>query len=141
MKKILKFNPTVPVKFYEKTSTYVPGQGAVVEWKLIESPTGGTSKASVFYCEWQSAYGERATAALSIGVKDSVRVRTFFNPTLYTKLTTSQVVAVKNADSSAIVGGEPNKNSPNVYELWSGIDNVREENQFLEFHVRRYEGK
>jgi len=49
-------------------------------------------------------------------------------------------VIVKNADSTAIVGGVPDKNNPNVYELWGGVDNVKEERQFMEFKVRRYEG-
>jgi hypothetical protein len=40
-----------------------------------------------------------------------------------------------------MVEGEPARKNPNVYELWSGVDNVKEENQFMEFHVRRYEGK
>ena len=46
---------------------------------------------------------------------------------------------VKNADDTAIVKEEPDSNNPNVYELWGGVDNVREENQYMEFRVRRYE--
>jgi hypothetical protein len=50
-----------------------------------------------------------------------------------------QVVIIKNADSTAIVDDVPDKNNPNVYELWGGVDNVKEENQYMEFRVRRYE--
>ncbi len=142
----MKFNPTTPIKFYAKTSEYVPGQGDTITWILIESiikPEEGeipAEKASVFYCEWQGSYGERALSAEALGVKDSATVRTFYNPDIYSKLKTVQVVVIKNADSTAIKSGVPDKNNANVYELWGGVDNVREENQFIEFRVRRYEG-
>jgi hypothetical protein len=133
---MLKFNPTTPVKFYAKTTTYVSGQGQTTTWSLVASGAYST-----FYCEWTGSFGDRALSAEALGVKDSATVRTFYNPTLYAKLRTVQVVVIKNADPTAIVGGVPNKNNPNVYELWGGVDNVKEENQFMEFRVRRYEGK
>jgi hypothetical protein len=77
---------------------------------------------------------------VSLGVNDSATIRTFYNPAVYGKLRTEQVVVIKNADATAIVDGIPDKNNANVYELWGGVDNVREENRFLEFRVRRYEG-
>lgn len=142
---MLQFNPTTPVKFYAKSSAYVQGQGDTTTWSLIESitkPAGETpaEKASVFYCEWKGTFGDRALSAESLGVKDSATLRTFYNPDIYAKLKTVQVVVVKNADITAIVGGVPNKNNPNVFELWGGVDNVLEENRFMEFRVRRYEG-
>lgn len=139
--------PTTPLLFYAKESDYVPGEGSSTEWKLIESITkpeteeAPAEKASVFYCEWRGTYGDRVISAEALGVKDSATVRTFYNPTLCLKLKTLQVVVIKNADSTAIVDDVPDKDNPNVYELWSGVDNVAEENQFMEFHVRRYEGK
>jgi hypothetical protein len=129
---LLKFNPTTPIKFYAKKSTYVTGQGATTSWELVVSNPS--------YCEWTGSYGDRAISAEALGVKDSATVRTFYNPTIYLKLKTVQVIVIKNADATAIVGGVPDKNNPNVYELWGGVDNVKEENQCMEFRVRRYEG-
>lgn len=131
----IRFNPTTPVKFYAKESEYVPGEGQTTTWKLVTSWVYDT-----FYCEWQGTFGDRALSAEALGIKDSATVRTFYNPAVYAKLRTVQVVVIKNADATAIVDGEPDKNNPNVYELWGGVDNVREENRFIEFRVRRYEG-
>ncbi len=143
---MLKFNPTTPVKFYAKTTTYVSGQGQTTTWSLVASGAYST-----FFCEWRGSFGDRALSAQALGVKDSAIVRTFYNPTLYKKLRTEQVIVIKNADATAIVCTDPekpkeepicalDKNNPNVYELWGGVDNVKEENRFIEFRVRRYEG-
>jgi hypothetical protein len=132
----MKFNPTTPIKFYAKTTEYIPGQGQTTTWTLITSGVYST-----FFCEWQGSYGERALSAEALGVKDFATVRTFYNPTIYDKLRTEKVVVIKNADAAAIVSGVPDKNNPNVYELWGGVDNVLEKNHFMEFRVRRYEGK
>ena len=131
----LRFNPTTPIQFYAKESKYEPGQGMIETWNLIKSGEYNT-----FYCDWQGTYGDRAISAEALGVRDSATIRIFYNPIIYEKLRTVRVVVIKNADSTAIVDGEPDKNNPNVYELWGGVDNVREENQFMEFRVRRYEG-
>lgn len=142
----MKFNPTTPIKLYAVTSSYVKGQGPSETWSLVESivtPAVGQTpavKASVFYCEWTGAYGDRAMSAEALGVNDSATIRTFYNPAVYAQLKASQVVILKNADSTGIIGGVPDKNNANVYELWGGVDNVKEENQFMEFKVRRYEG-
>jgi len=133
---MLKFNPNTPVQFYAKESVYVPGQGQTAQWTPIVTDGNG-----VFYCEWKGSYGDRAMTAQAMGVNDSATVRTFYNPVIYEKLRTVQVVIIKNADNTAIVNGVPNKNNPNCYELWGGVDNVAEENQFMEFKTRRYEGK
>ena len=132
---MLKFNPTTPVKIYAKSTAYTPGQGQTTSWTLITSGAYST-----FYCEWRGSFGDRAMSAEALGVKDSATIRTFYNPTIYDKLRTTQVVVIKNADATAIVGGVPDHNNPNVYELWGGVDNVQEENQYMEFRVRRYEG-
>lgn len=130
----MKFNPTTPIQFYAKESEYVSGQGMVESWKLVKSGAYDT-----FYCNWQGTYGDRAISAEALGVRDSATIRTFYNPAVYEKLRRVQVLVIKNADSTAIKGGVPDKNNPNLYESWGGVDNVREENQFLEFRVRRYE--
>ena len=132
---MLKFNPTTPVKFYAKTTEYIPGQGQSTTWTLVTSGAYDT-----FYCEWTGTFGERALRAQALGVSDSATVRTFYSPAVYAKLRTEQVVVIKNGDATAIVDGVPDKNNPNVYELWGGADNVKEDNRFIEFRVRRYEG-
>ncbi len=131
---MLKFNPNTPICFYEKVTTYVPGKGNTSAWnKLV------TNAMDTFYGEWRGSFGDRALSAQALGVKDSATFRTFFNPSIYLKLKSTQILIVKNADSSAIKDGEPDKANPNVYELWGGVDNVLEENKYMEFRVRRYE--
>ena len=131
----LKFNPNTPIQFYTKETTYIPGKGNTTTWQELDS-----DGYKVFYCEWRTMYGDRALTAESLGVKDSATIRTFYNPNIYNKITRVQTIIVKNLDNAAFVDGEPDKNNPNLYELWGGVDNVLEENQFMEFRVRRYEG-
>ncbi|MDD3040779.1 hypothetical protein [Bacteroides sp.] len=131
----MKFNPITPMQFYSKKDTYIPGQGQSVTWELL---TSGVY--TMFYGEWRGSFGERAISAQALGVKDSATVRIFYNPVLYEKLKTTQVLIIKNADASAVINGVPSKNNSNVYELWGGVDNMMEENQYMEFRVRRYEG-
>lgn len=128
---MIKFNPTTPVRFYAKESGYKPGEGATTGWNDIGK----------LFCEWKGTFGDRVTAAQALGVNDSATIRTFYHPQIYKKLRTAQVVIIKNNDLSAIKNGVPDKNNPTVYELWSGVDNIEEGNQFMEFKVRRYEGK
>lgn len=131
----MRFNANTPLKFYGQTVTYVPGQGNTTVWTVIKS-----SNFDTFWAEWTGSFGDRAMSAQALGVKDSASIRMVYNPDVYAKLRTEKVVIIKHADASAIVGGVPNKNNPNVYELWGGVDNVKEERQFMEFRVRRYEG-
>lgn len=128
---MIRFNPTVPVAYYVKTAVYVEGEGQSVTWVSL-----GT-----LYAEWRGAYGDRVTAAQAMGVNDSATIRTHYHPEIYANLRTSQVIAVKNADASAIVSGVPDPGNANVYEVWGGVDNVGEENRYMELRVRRYEGK
>lgn len=132
---MLKFNPNTPIRFYYKETIYVPGKGNNTTWKELESDGFDT-----FYCEWKGTYGDRALSAEALGVKESATVRTFFNPNIYEKLRSVQVIVIKNADTTAVIEGVPNKNNPNLYEIWGGVDNVLEENRYMEFRVRRYEG-
>jgi hypothetical protein len=128
---VLKFNPTTPVQFYQLQSVYIPGEGHDTAWVDVGK----------LYCEWRGTFGDRVTAAQALGVSDSATVRTFYHPSIYDALRGSQVVVIKNADVNGIKNGAPDKNNPNVYELWGGVDNVAEENQYMEMRVRRYEGK
>jgi len=128
---MLKFNPTTPVRFFAKKADYVPGVGHDAEW----------NDAGLLYCEWRGTYGGRATAAQALGVNDAATIRTFYHPDICEKLRSVQVVAIRNDDRLGIKNGIPDKSNPNVYELWGGVDNMLEANQFMEFRVRRYEGK
>lgn len=128
---MLKFNPNCPVRVFAKLSTYVPGEGQSTTWTDL----------GILYCEWRGAHGDRVTAAQALGVSNTATVRTFYHPIIYSALQGGQAVVIKNADSTGIKNGVPDKSNPNVYELWGGVDNVAEENQFMEFQVRRYEGK
>lgn len=132
---MLRFNPNTPIKLYARQTAYVPGEGNTTTWVQVTSGAYET-----YYCQWTGSFGDRAMSAEALGVKDSATIRMTYNPDIYEKLRTVKVIVVKNADSTAIVEGNPDKNNPNVYELWGGVDNVKEENQYLEFRVRRYEG-
>lgn len=127
----MRFNPTTPVAFYVKKSEYVQGQGAESQWKQI----------GLLYCEWRGTFGDRATAAQAVGVSESATVRTFYHPDIYEALRGSHVLIAKNADITVLKDGTPIKSNPNAYMLWGGVDNVAEENQYIEFKVKRYEDK
>lgn len=127
---MLKFNPTTPIVFYVSVSEYVSGVGQTETWKKI-----GT-----LYGEWRGSFGDRRLNAQALGVSDSATVRTFYHPDIYSKMKTNRTVVIKNADATAIKDGEPDKLNPNCYEVWGGVDNVLEANQYMEFSVRRYEG-
>jgi len=127
----VKFNPTVKISFWAKEGTYVPGQGQTSEWK----------DAGSLYCEWRGAYGDKASAAQALGVNESATIRTFYHPDIYDKLSTVQVIIAKHGDANVIKNGIPDKNNPNCYGLWGGVDNAKEANLYMEFRVRRYEGK
>lgn len=128
---MIRFNPTMPIRFFAKISAYVPGEGQTTAWTEIEG----------LYCEWRNSYGDRTTAAQALGVNESATIRTFYHPNIYEKLRSVEVVIAKNGDSTVIKNGAPDKSNPNAYELWGGVDNVGEANQYMEFMVRRYEGK
>ena len=127
---MLKFSPTTPIVFYASVSEYVPGKGQTETWQKI-----GT-----LYGEWRGSFGDRRLNAQALGVSDSATVRTFYHPDIYSKMKTNRTVVIKNADATAIKDGEPDKLNPNCYEVWGGVDNVLEANQYMEFSVRRYEG-
>lgn len=130
---------TTAVSFWEKVTSYTPGQGNTTTWTLY---TEGTM--SVFPCEWRGkfGYGRRGNETYEAdaeGVIDRASVRMPFIPGLYDKLRTGAVIVIKGADESGLVDGEPDPGNPNVYETYGGIDNILEENQYMEFLVHRYE--
>lgn len=131
---MIKLNATTPLMFYVFESTYVPGEGYVSAWNKFVS-----GEYETFWAEWKGGFGDRAIAAQAQGVGDMATVRTFYIPDLYDKLRTKRVIVIKNADTTAIKDGIPNKDNPNCYELWGGADNIREANQLMEFRAKRVE--
>lgn len=131
MSNTIAFNPTTPVRFYAKQTVYVPGEGQTTVWVF----------AGLLYAEWRSAFGDRVTAAQAVGVSDLATVRTFYHPAIYDALQKRSAIIVRNNDETAIVDGVPDKTNVNTYELWGGVDNVAQGNQYMEMQVRRYEGK
>ena len=121
-----------PIWFYKKTTTYVSGAGATETWTQIYSDP--------LLCDWTSAYGERAVQASAAGVNDSATVKTYFDPTVYSAMKTQRVIVVRDSTASALSGGIPDANNPNVYELWGVPENVKEQNRDMYFRVRRFEG-
>lgn len=132
MKLTTKF--TTAVSFYEKTNTYVKGQGTAITWTLYEE-----GSIVVFPCEWRGTHGNAQMSAQAVGVLDSARIRMPYIPGLYEKLRTAEVVIIKGADQSAVSEGVPNEQNPNTYTVWGGVDNMQEECRYMEFNVRRYE--
>lgn len=135
----IKANFNTGVSFWEKVSTYVPGRGNSTSWNLYAEGT-----MSVFPCEWRGkfGYGKRGNETFSAdaeGIIDWANIRMPFIPGLYEKLRTTTVVVIKGDQESGLIDGEPNPASPNVYEAYSGVDNIYEENQYMEFRVHRYE--
>ena len=130
---------TTAVSFWTKTTTYESGKGNTTTWTLY---TEGTM--SVFPCEWRGkfGYGKRGNEVYDAdaeGVLDRAKIRMPYIPGLYNKLRTGSVVVIKGGNNGGLIDGEPNPADPNVYENYGGIDNIYEENQYMEFHVHRYE--
>lgn len=132
---------TTAISFWEKVSTYKTGEGNSTEWVLY---TEGSM--SVFPCEWRNKWTagrnrNETYLADAEGVLERVTVRMPYIPRLYDKLRSGTVLVVKGADRDAIVDGEPNPGSLNTYQVFSGVDNIYEENQYMEFHLTRYEAQ
>ena len=130
---------TTAVSFWEKVSTYDPQKGNETTWNLY---TEGAM--SVFPCEWRGkfGYGKRGNETYdgdAEGVVDRATVRMPYIPGLYNMLRTGTVIVIKGTNDSGLENGKPNPGSPDVYEAYGGIDNIYEENQYMEFHVHRYE--
>ena len=130
---------TTAVSFWEKVSTYDPGKGPTTTWRLYAE-----GEMSVFPCEWRGkfGYGKRGNETYdgdAEGVVDCATIRMPYIPGLYDKLRTCTVIVIKGADAGALNDGVPDPTNPNVYEAYGGIDNIYEENQYMEFHAHRYE--
>lgn len=126
-------NSTVPLLYYSADSSYVAGEGQSTVWTQVIP--------DALYAEWRGGFGDRALAAQAVGVSDMATVRTFYHPILCDRLRCIRVLVVKNGDQTAVQDGKADRFNPNLYELWGGVDDIEEAHQFLEFRVRRYEGK
>lgn len=129
------------ISFWEKVSTYTAGQGNSTTWTLY---TEGAM--SVFPCEWRGKIlsGKNQNETFDGNAEGSLEravIRMPFIPDLYEKLRSGAMLALKGADSSDVVDGEPNLMSANAYEVFGTVDNILEENQFMEFQLARYEVK
>lgn len=138
---MIRFNPTTRIQLYRRTNDYIPGKGSNAEWELLGSSISDAMETNTFFCEWRGTYGDRLLSAQAQGVRESATIRMVFNPKLLDAMQRAPVVIVKHADGTAIKNGQPDSANPNVYEVWSGADNVAQENLFMEFMVRRYENK
>ena len=132
---------TTAISFWEKVSTYTAGQGNSTTWTLY---TEGAM--SVFPCEWRgkilaSKNQNETFDGNAEGSLERATIRMPFIPRLYEKLRSGAMVAVKGADGNAVTDGEPNLLSANVYEVFGTVDNILEENQYMEFQLARYEVK
>lgn len=136
----MRYIANTPIKFFKEANEYVPGVGSESGWKEVTSKAAG-GNVSVYFCEWIGTFGDQALSAQAMGVSESARIRMPYNPDVYSALQSSRVIVVKNADPNVIKNGAPDKSNPNAYELWGGVDNVKNQNLEMEFRVRRYEGK
>lgn len=129
------------VSFWEKVSTYTAGEGNTTTWTLF---TEGAM--SVFPCEWRGKIlaGKNQNETFDGNAEGSLEravVRMPFIPALFEKLRSGAMVVVKGTDSSAVIDGEPDLLSMNVFEVFGTVDNILEENQYMEFQLARYEVK
>lgn len=132
---------TTGISFWEKVSTYETGKGNTTTWTLY---TEGAM--SVFPCEWRGKIlaGKNQNETFDGNAEGSLEratIRMPYVPNLYEKLRSGAMVAVKAADGTAVVDGEPNLMSASVYEVFGTVDNILEENQYMEFQLARYEVK
>lgn len=129
------------VSFWEKVSTYTPGEGNTTTWTLF---TEGTM--SVFPCEWRDKIlaGKNQNETFDGNAEGSLEravVRMPYIPNLYEKLRSGAMAVVKGTGSDSVSDGEPDLLSANVYEVFGTVDNILEENQYMEFQLARYEVK
>lgn len=157
MKIRTKFN--TGISFFEKASMYVPGKGNADCWNLFKEGT-----MTVFPCEWRMNFRTRSDEKFSGNAEGSIdfaKIRMPYIPRLYNKLETTSMIIVKGGymlpDENSmddynqakyndiVYGGsiedDLKLDGPNYYRLWGSVDNMHEENRYMEFAVRRYEEK
>lgn len=152
----IRTNFNTGISFWKKINLYEPGKGNTVSWELYFEGT-----MSVFPCEWRTNFRVRDDENFqgdAEGNVDFAKVRMPYIPKLYDDLQTASIVIVKggqkatqdtrqgifnqskfNLSEIVMPVTEPDLASANVYSLWGGVDNMHEENRWMEFSVRRYE--
>ena len=129
------------VQFYTRERIYKSGQiGTEDIWEKFVSNVGD-NVLDVFWCDWVGSFGNQQIQAMSMGVFDLCTVRMDYHPVLYEVLRRKEVLVIKNAAADAVDYGVPVKNHPDVYTLWSAVDDIRNMHKIMEFKVRRWEGK
>lgn len=128
-----------PISFWEKATSYVAGQGNTTTWTLYSE-----GEMTVFPCEWRGKIlaGKNQNEVFdgdAEGALERAVIRMPFIPALYDKLRSGAMIAVRGFLPEGET--EPNLTSQNVYEVFGTVDNILEENQYMEFQLARYEAK
>ncbi len=133
----MRMSYTTPIKFaYSEESNERDGLSRTI---IEVTSQFGENEINVFWCEWRGEHGTQVYMSQSASVNDTATVRMPFNPSIYKALKEKTVYIGKNAVPIDISeDGLPDEENPNIYILWGGVDNVLENNQILEFKVRRY---
>ena len=129
------------VQFYYRRNQYELKQiGTSAYWEKFRSAVGDQI-IDVFWADWIGSYGSQQIQAMSMGVFDLCTLRMDYHPDLYDLLRRKEVLVIKNAAPDAVIHGEPVRNHPDVYKLWSAVDDIRNMRRIMEFKVRRFEEK
>ena len=128
-----------PISFWEKATSYVAGQGNTTAWSLYSE-----GEMTVFPCEWRGKIlaGKNQNEVFdgdAEGALERAVIRMPYIPALYDKLRSGAMLAVRGFLPEGQT--EPNLTSQNVYEVFGTVDNILEENQYMEFQLARYEAK
>lgn len=160
---MLKFNPTTPIVFYVSVSEYVSGQGQTETWKKIGTLYGewrgsfgdqrlnaqalGVSDSATVRTFYHPDIYSKMKTHRTVAIKNADA--TAFKYDEPDELDPEEIEDDEpdtgepdagESDTGEPTTGEPDKLNPNCYEVWGGVDNVLEANQYMEFSVRRYEG-
>jgi hypothetical protein len=125
-----------PIKIAVQETTYAAGQGATVSFVNLQAKIGETTEGApvyteVFYAEWTNAFGQQAIQAASDNVLMPARVNMVFVQSVYDAMISKEVRIYRYGRTDAA----------NTFVLAAAADNVRERGKWLEFNVKRYEGK
>jgi hypothetical protein len=125
-----------PIKIAAQSSTYAAGKGATAVFETLKAkvgsnPDGTPVYTDIFYCEWLNFFGTQAIAMQQDNVLMPGRIRMTFVQSVYDALTTKAVRIYKYGREDAA----------HTFILTAAADNYLEQNQMLEFNVKRYEDK
>lgn len=123
-----------PVNFVVLDSVYFPGIGPVTTRDFIEMTVGYNSQGdpintNIFYVEWIDSYGSQAIMLQQQNIIRPARVRMTYVKEVYEALKSKEVHIYLNCDAN------------DCFMLNSSVSNNLQENQILEFQVKRFEVK